>query len=300
MKVFVTGATGTIGGPVARAFRREGHEVLGLARSASKARSLSAREIRPVLGALEEPETFVRAAAECDVIVHAAADAGAAMFPLDRAALETVLAAAKPGPQPKTLIYTSGTWIYGDTGGRRTDESAPLRPPAYGADRILHERLVLDADGIRGLVLRPGCLYGRQGSLTSMWFEGAARGALEIVGDGSAQWALVHQDDLADAYVRAAASGLSGEIFNVSEPSGPTVLDMARAVARTTGYAGEIRRLPVAEAVARFGPFAECLAYDQQLDSEKAERLLGWRPRHRGFVEEVGVYFEAWKAGLES
>ena len=299
MKVFVTGATGTLGGPVAGAFRREGHEVLGLARSAASARSLSAREIRPVLGALEEPETFARAAADCDVIVHAAADAGAAMFPLDRAALETLLAAARLGPQPKTLIYTSGTWIYGDTGGRWADETAPLHPPAYGADRVLHERLVLDAGGIRGLVLRPGCVYGRQGSLTSMWFEGAVKGELEIVGDGSARWAMVHRDDLADAYVRAAASGLSGEIFNVSEPSGRTVLDMARAVARAAGYGGEIRRLPVPEAVARFGAFAECLAYDQRLDSGKAERLLGWRPRRPGFVEEADVYFEAWKAGAD-
>jgi nucleoside-diphosphate-sugar epimerase len=132
-----------------------------------------------------------------------------------------------------------------------------------------------------------------------MWFEGASKGELEIVGDGSARWAMVHRDDLADAYVRAATSGISGEVFNVSEPSGPTVLDMARAVARATGYAGEVRRIPVAEAVARFGAFAECLAYDQQLDSTKAERLLGWQPRRRGFVEEVDVYFEAWKAGLE-
>ncbi len=300
MKVFVTGATGTIGGPVARAFRRAGHEVLGLARSAAKARRLAAGEIQPVRGALEEPETFARAAAECEVIVHAAADAGAAMFPLDRAALEALLGAAGLGPRPKTLVYTSGTWIYGHTGGRRVDETAPLQPPAYAADRVLHERRVLDADGIRGLVLRPGCVYGYQGSLTAMWFEGAARGELEIVGDGSDHWAMVHLDDLADAYLQAAASGLSGEIFNVSEPSGPTVLDMSRAVAKATGYGGEIRRLPVPEAVARFGAFAECLAYDQQLDSSKAERLLGWRPRHRGFVEEADVYFEAWKAGLES
>ena len=70
-----------------------------------------------------------------------------------------------------------------------------------------------------------------------MWFEGAAKGALEIVGDGDSRWAMVHQDDLSEAYVRAAASDLSGEVFNVAEPPGPTVIEMARAVARATGYA---------------------------------------------------------------
>jgi len=300
VKVFVTGATGMIGGPVARAFRRAGHDVLGLVRSDANARRLSAREIRPVRGSLEEPETFAGAAADCDVLVHAAADAGSAMFPLDRAAIETLLDAAKRGPQPKTLVYTSGTWIYGDTGGRAADETAPLIPPAYAADRVLHERRVLEADGVRGLVLRPGCVYGGPGSLTAMWFEGAVNGQLEIVGDGSARWAMVHRDDLADAYVRAAASGLSGEVFNVSETAGRTVVEMAGAVAAATGYDGEIRRLPVPEAVARFGAFAECLAYDQRLDSSKAERLLGWRPRRRGFVEDAGVFFEAWRASREA
>jgi len=296
VKVFVTGATGSIGRPVALALRRAGHEVLGLARSPEKARALAVEEIQPVLGTLEEPETLFQAAAACEVIVHAAADAGPGMFTLDRGALEMLLGAAGVGPRPKTLIYTSGTWIYGDTSGRRVDETAPLNPPRYASDRVRHERMVLESSGVSGLVLRPGCVYGRQGSLTSIWFEGAAKGALEIVGDGTARWALVHQNDLADAYVRAVESGLSGEIFNVAESESPSVSEMVRAVARATGYTGGIRSLTVQEAVARFGAFAECLAYDQQLDSGKAERLLGWRPRHRGFVEEVATYFEAWKA----
>jgi nucleoside-diphosphate-sugar epimerase len=273
--------------------RRAGHSVVGLARSPSKARLLAAEEIAPVLGTLEAPQVFLPAAMESDLIVHAAADAGSGMFALDRKFLEAVLSGRGGGSPAPKILYTSGTWIYGDTAGRRVDETAPLNPPAYGRQRVENERLVLEAGG---LVLRPGCVYGRRGSLTSMWFASAAAGALEIVGDGSARWALVHQDDLAEAYVAAAESGRSGQIFNVSDDSEATVMEMARSVAQVTGYAGAIRSLPVPEAIQRFGPYAECLAYDQRLDSGKAERVLGWKPGHAGFLAEVETYFESWKA----
>ena len=56
MNVFVTGATGYIGGAVAAAFRRAGHRVFGLVRSSEKARSLAQAEIVPVLGDLAAPD----------------------------------------------------------------------------------------------------------------------------------------------------------------------------------------------------------------------------------------------------
>ena len=45
MNVFVTGSTGYIGAAVAAAFRRAGHRVFGLARSAEKAHALAREEI---------------------------------------------------------------------------------------------------------------------------------------------------------------------------------------------------------------------------------------------------------------
>jgi nucleoside-diphosphate-sugar epimerase len=296
VKVFVTGAAGSLGSSAAAAFRRAGHEVWGLVRSAGKARALAREEVHPVLGDLEKPETFVSVAEACSVLVHTAAVYGPDAFAFDRRVIETLLRTSRGGPRPKTLLYTSGTWVYGSTGNRLVDETAPLAPPAHVVERVKSEELVLGAAGVRGLVLRPGCVYGRQGSLTSLWFEGAAKGALRVIGDGSGRWALVHLDDLGDAYVRAAESGLSGEIFNVTDRSRSTVLDMARAVARVTGYSGHIASVPLSEASKSLGTLAECLALDQHVDARKAVRRLGWEPRHGGFVDEVEACYEAWKA----
>ncbi len=295
MKVFITGASGCLGSSAAAAFRRAGHQVWGLVRSAEKARVLAREEVHPVLGDLEKPETFVSVAEACSVLVHTAAVYGPDAFAFDRRVIETLLQTSRGGPRPKTLLYTSGTWVYGRTGDRLVDETSRLSAPAHVAERPKSEEIILNASGVRGLVLRPGCVYGRQGSLTALWFEGALKNALRIIGDGSARWALVHLDDLGDAYVRAAESGLSGEIFNITDRSRSTVRDMARAVARVTGFSGQIASVPLSEATT-LGTLAECLALDQHVDARKAVRRLGWEPRHGGFVDEVAECYEAWKA----
>jgi nucleoside-diphosphate-sugar epimerase len=296
MKVFVTGATGTIGFAVSTAFRRAGHQVWGLARSAEKAAVLARAEIHPVVGEIGSPETFAAAAESCSVLVHAAAQYGPGAFAFERSAVHALLAAARRrGPQPKVLLYTSGTWVYGNTGDRLVDETSALAPTAHVSERPAVERLVLEADAVRGIVMRPGCVYGYAGSLTAMWFEAAQSGGpLAVIGDGRARWPLVHLDDLGNAYLRAAESGLSG-IFNVTDRSRASLLEMAGAVARVTGYTGGVRTTPVAEAAASMGTLAECLALDQHVDSRKASRLLGWQPLHGGFADEVEECYEAWK-----
>lgn len=69
MKVFVTGATGCIGGSVAGRLVRDGHAVTGLARSADGARELEQRSIRPVIGTLDDVATVTKAAQDADAAI---------------------------------------------------------------------------------------------------------------------------------------------------------------------------------------------------------------------------------------
>jgi len=94
---------------------------------------------------------------------------------VDRQTVEALLALGPQGPQPKTVIYTSGVWVYGNTGSAQADETSPLNPPRQVARRQAVEQLVLAASGVRVVVIRPGCVHGRQGGLTDMWFAGGPR-----------------------------------------------------------------------------------------------------------------------------
>ena len=301
MKVFITGATGYVGFNVASAFRRAGHEVWGLARSEEKARMLVQNEIHPVIGSMQKPESYLKTAEECSVLVHAAAEMSDDMVDLDQRTVEAFLRASKAGARPKTVIYTSGVWVHGNTGDRLVDETSPLSPARLVAWRPAHELMVLEAKGLKGIVIRPGCrLRQAGGPHERLVFEDAYRErALKVVGDGTNRWSMVHVDDLARGYVRAAVSGLVGDIFNLCDSSRHTVTEMARAAARAAGYAGKIQYIPLEEAVKEMGPYAECLALDQHVDSSKAMRLLSWTPRHQGFVDGIETYFAAWKARQE-
>ncbi len=300
MRVFVTGATGYVGFAVATALRRAGHDVYGLTRAAAKVPQLARQEIRAVIGDIGDPKSYADTAEACSVLVHAAFESSASAVTKDKTAVDALIEAGRRGAQPKTLIYTSGVWVHGDTGGKLVDETDPLKPIKLVAWRPAHEQLVLQAKAVRGLVIRPGCVYGGRGGLTGAWFEAAAAGkAPTVVGSGHNRWTMVHVDDLADAYVRAAESGLAGEVFDVTDRSRATVLELATAAARAAGFQGELRPVPLGEARRTMGDFADALALDQHVDARTAVRLLGWQPRHGGFVDEADLFYASWKAWRE-
>jgi nucleoside-diphosphate-sugar epimerase len=290
---FITGATGYIGANVARAFRRAGYAVLGLTRASAKAANLAAQEIVPVIGTLQDPAAWRAAAASADVLVHAAVDYSADTMALDQATVQGLIEMA--GARNATLIYTSGAWVHGDTGGKVADETAPLAPIEIVAERVATERLVLAASSVRGIVIRPGIVYGRQGGLTAAFF-----GDKPIVGDGSNHWPLVHVDDLAEAYVRAAERGRAGTAYIVTDGSRSTVRALAGAARAAVGLNGPPHWLALAEARKTMGGFADALALDQQLSAARAERELGWRPRQAGFVAEATIYAAALRSSATS
>jgi len=218
---------------------------------------------------------------------------------LDRLTVGTFLALAKKARAPRAVLYTSGVWLYGNTGNTCVDESSAFETAHLIPWRGTHEKRVLADSGpqLRGLVVRPGCVYGGRGGLTGFWFSGAANdGAALVAGDGTNRWTMVHVSDLADLYVRLAESSLRAELFNATDRSRSSVLECARAASRAAGARGKVRLLSPAESAKTYGFLAKGLVLDQHVDSSKAARLLGWNPRHGGFADGADRYHGAWKA----
>lgn len=299
MKVFVTGGTGIIGSAVAGAFARAGHDTAALVRSAEKGRGLERDGIQAVVGTMQEAAGWRPAAREAEVLIHCAVEYSGDQWALNHATLDAMIALARESGRPRCVIGTGGVWSYGDTGDGRADEASPLNPPELSKPRVAVDERVLSGAGgrVRTVLIRPGCVYGGNGSLTASWFESAATaGAARIVGFGTNRWAMVHRDDLADLYVRAAESDASGEVFNATDRSRFTVLDCARASSRAAGAHGQVASVPLEEARKTMGPMADCLVMNQHVDSGKAARRLGWNPRHAGFADEAEALCRAWRA----
>lgn len=297
MKVFVTGATGYIGFAVAAKFAAKGHQVMGLVRSAEKASKVARAEIQPVIGSMNQPESYTDAAKTCELLVHCAADMGYDFHELDRKTVNHLIKIAAESGLQRSLIYTSGVWLYGNTQNDCVTERSSLNPPRLVLPRQETESIVLNANNSRlsTISIRPGCVYGKSGGLTAAWFGSAVKeDRAEIVGDGHFRWAMVHVEDLADLYVRAGESYLSG-VFNATDRSRFSVLKCAQAANRAAGKSTEVQTISVAEAAKTLGDFAECLTLNQHVDSSKAARLLHWQPRHAGFVDGVERYFNAWR-----
>ena len=296
MRVFITGASGYIGSAVARELVRAGHEVTGMHHSPESAERVRAAGAEPVRGDLVDPQSYAEAAAGHDVVIHLAADYGRPVE-ADRAAVDTLIEAARSHMMRDAhLIYTSGCWVLGETGGTPADEDAGLDHPApVVAWRPAHEERVLgtpgEGSGLTATVIRPGMVYGgAEGLVTPMLSSAAEEGAARHVGDGANHWSLVHRNDLATLYrlvVEARASG----IFHGVDGRPTRVLDLARAASEAAGAGGETKSVPVEDARASLGPVADALVLDQRLVTRRADEV-GWKPAHRSFVEGVGA---AWR-----
>jgi nucleoside-diphosphate-sugar epimerase len=300
MRIFLTGATGYIGTAVVEAFIRAGHSVTALVRHRKRGEALAARGATPVIGDLGNGATWQDAAVGHDAWVHAAVESGPRMAESDSTAIDTILAAAAATDGQGVFVYTSGIWVLGPAPAP-VDESAPLSAAAISAWRVPHERRVLDAAGpsLRTAVVRPGIVYGGSRGIVGDLFRDGANALIRVVGDGTNRWPLVYDRDLAELYVRIAATPGAAGVFHANDEGDERVVDIVRVIARHSKTGADIRNIPIEEARAKMGAYADALALDQVVRSTRS-RALGWTPSLRSVAGNVPRLFEEWRRGQES
>jgi nucleoside-diphosphate-sugar epimerase len=348
MKVLVTGATGYIGAVAADALSAKGHHVLGLARSERSATALGGRGIEPIMGDFGDPASLTAAirASRPEAVVSTAsvgASSGdnATTFARDRDAVRAMREGL--ADYGGTLLFTSGSAVFGTfNGGAATDtvydEDAPLplprsvfAPPASGVHpllvagfgdsmvaRVQTEQSVLTDGAVRGIVVRPGLVYGRGGNsdITALITRARAVGRAGHWGSGGTQQSYVHVEDLAELYALAveqapAGAILHGAVTDVSQH------DLAKAINRMIGADERTEHLSLEQmlgmnTVARFGlaltkrlpvdtvrkisgsftppPTAGSgisLSLNKRLSSGKTRQLLGWAPTRTDILHDI-------------
>src|SRR5436305_9672102 len=159
MRVFITGATGYIGGSVAAKLIARGDTITGLVRSEEKAAQLKARGITPVLGTLADAGAITEAAQAADAVINTASADD--LFSVDA----IIKGLAGTG---KRFIHTSGSSVVSDrAAGEYSDaifnEDSPPDPLPERMLRVAIDQTVLKSAqrGIRSVVIRPSLIYGR-------------------------------------------------------------------------------------------------------------------------------------------
>jgi nucleoside-diphosphate-sugar epimerase len=304
MHIFLTGATGYIGSSVLETFLRAGHEVTALVRDPGKAEYISRRGVHPVIGDLGKPSSYAAAAESVDVIIHTALDGSARRDKIDRQAVDTFLAAATnraASGKPAAFIYTSGIWVLGNT-ATPVAEDAPVSPTPLVAWRPEHEQLVLDAGRSRTprtVVMRPGIVYGGNRGIIADLLKDAANGLVRVIGEGKNHWPCVYARDLADVYLRVATNPEASGVFHANDEADESVGDIVDSIARHVRMRPDVRHVPLTEARAKMGAYADALALDQRVRSPRA-RALGWSPTLHSVAGNVARLLEEFRTRREA
>jgi nucleoside-diphosphate-sugar epimerase len=295
MRIFLTGASGYIGGSLAEALRARGDRVVGLTRTRERADELEARGIAPVVGSLKDWDMLIAQAKAADAVINTA-DA-------DDAYAASALLTALRGTA-KTLLHTSGTSVVGDMAAGEPSDVVHTEDSYLAggyrfekAGRVAIDRAVLAAagDGLRTIVVCPSMIYGTgtglhrdSAQVPGLMRVSRALGAGVHVGRGENRWSNVHIADLVDLYLLALDRAPPGSFF-FAENGQASLKDIAAAISRQLGFGGRTRALSLAEALEHWPPSAVhySLASNVQVTAAKARGVLGWQPRHGAILDEI-------------
>jgi len=300
MKVFVTGATGYIGGSVATRLLEKGHAVIGLARSDEAAAALKKRGIEPLPGDINAYTPFVEVVKRVDAVINAANS--------DNAFVVHALLTGLRGTG-QALIQTSGSSVVGkyDNGEASDDtfdEDTPFTPQPEKAARVAIDHAVLAAakENVRAIVIRPTLIYGRGIGVPSTSVQlpklidvARKHGVPRHVGRGLNIWGHVHIEDVAALYLLALEKASAGSLF-YAENGEASFKSVTQSLGRMLGMGDKTQDWPIGEAVEGMGPGAYLSFGSNSRVRGKRSRALGWQPKGRALTDEIenGVYAEVY------
>ena len=311
----VTGATGFVGGALARRLLAVGHTVTALVRDTGQASDLATRGTTLVAGGLADGAVLDELCLGVDGLFHVAGwyKVGSTDHELARQVnvegTRAVIDAARRAEIPK-LVHTSTLAVNSDTGGAVVDETyrfTDAHISIYDSTKAAAHDLARAAagDGLFVVTVMPGLVYGPgDTSQTGTLIAEVAAGRRPFVPSGGRLcWA--HVDDIADGHILAMEGGVVGEDYMLAGPPASLaeglaiVAEICRtrpprivpdaivgAVGRAAGLLGAV--IPAA---AGFAESTRAGLASYLGDSTKARTELGWECRDlgQGLAETVGA-----------
>ena len=255
MKVLVTGATGFIGGNLARELWRRGHTVRALVRPGSNLLTIEDTGVERVTGDILDRASVERAASGCEAVFHCAAaytfwsqDPQTVRRTNVEGTVNVMQAARKAGVS--RVVYTSTVSTIGFAGDGLADERTPLSPQflhghykqsKYEAER---EVLKLAEEGMDVVVVNPTAPVGpwdvKPTPTGKIVLDFLKRRIPAYLATGLN---LVDVADVCAGHILALERGRTGERYILGNRN-VTLKEMFRILSEQTGLAAPRLRLP--------------------------------------------------------
>lgn len=327
MRVLVTGASGFLGGAVARGLLDAGNEVTVLQRSAS---GLPCREVR---GDITDREVVGDAVSGADAVIHLAAKVAVAgehaeFVRINVGGTGTLIEAARRAGVRRFVQVSSPSVAHAGSplvGAGAAPANPATAHGSYSRTKAESEVLALaaDAPGFAVVAIRPHLVWGPgDEQLVGRIIARARAGRLFLIDHGMALIDTTVVDNAVSALMasveRAADEGVHGRALVVSNGQPRTVNELLTRMARSAGAPEPTRSVPftlammagsVAERAWRHHPrgeragdppmtrfLAEQLATAHWFDQRETRRVLGWEPTVG--LDEGFDRLSAWYEGL--
>lgn len=329
MKVLVTGASGLLGGSLARALAARGDEVTVLQRRPS---GLADEGLREVLGDIADPHIAATATAGQDAIVHLAAKVNVtgAWADYARANVDGTAHLLRAATQAgvASMVFVSSPSV-AHVGSSLVGEGAgPANPAAargnYARSKAMAEQLALEADArgdLRVVAVRPHLVWGPGDTqLVARIARRARAGRLPIIGSGAPLVDTLYLDNAVDALVAALdrCEQAHGQALVLTNGEPRPIGEILTAWAQAAGAPGPSRRVPARAAIGagslvdavtalrlRLGHdlstdppitrfLAEQLSTAHWFDQRHTREVLAWAPRVS--LDEGFDHLAAWFA----
>ncbi len=308
MKIYVTGASGFIGGAIAQKLAGQGHDVLAMSRSDASDDVIRALKAVPVRGRLGDLQAVDLQG--CDVVVHCAAYVG------DWGALDDfwsanvdgttqLLEVAKQAGVKRFIHMGTEAALFRGQHMRNIDETTPYpksTPFYYSRTKAEAEKCVLAANDpaadFTTISLRPRLVWG-PGDQTVLPAAIAMieSGAFAWIDGGRSKTSTTHVHNICHAVHLLLSKGSGGEAYFVTDDEIVTFRDFMTRLVATRGVDIPERSLPgfvlrsaafvlektwrlfgikSAPPITRFA--IAILARDCTINIDKAKRELGYHP----------------------
>ncbi|KAJ5333911.1 hypothetical protein MYU51_018289 [Penicillium brevicompactum] len=320
-QVFLTGATGYIGGEILHVLQQANpdYDVSVLIRDQEKANKVLAAfpQVRVVLADLDNVDIIEEEARKANVVIHAASNKHVASVKAIAKGLE--------GRQDGHYIQVTGASVlagpevdnnsYGEPSDKIVDDldnAEELRSiiRAYKDRRVVDNYILdLDSSGPKTAIIFPPIIFGagrgpvnqRSIQIPSLARSGLQQHAGLYLNKGLSKWGVIHVSDLASLFVKLAEHAINATQIPIWNENGlffaengfESFKDIAGLIAKeahSLGYiesADSVKSINLEEANKVIPGGVVFLGTNGQGRASRAKKLVGWQPEGVPFPKAV-------------